>query len=162
MIIANLPYNVGTPLLVDWLKAGDWRGEMALMFQKEVAERICAKPDTDAYGRLAVLAQAVTRPYISFTLPPGAFRPPPKVDSAVAVFEPLPPEKRFAHIELLEQIAGAAFGQRRKMLRAALKPFAKKRGMKAEEWLAACGIDPTARAETLTQAEFRTLANSLA
>jgi 16S rRNA (adenine1518-N6/adenine1519-N6)-dimethyltransferase len=125
MIIANLPYNVGTPLLVDWLKAGDWRGEMALMFQKEVAERICAKPDTDAYGRLAVLAQAVTRPYISFTLPPGAFRPPPKVDSAVAVFEPLPPEKRFAHIDLLEQIAGAAFGQRRKMLRAALKAFAK-------------------------------------
>ncbi len=162
MIIANLPYNVGTPLLVDWLKAGDWRGEMALMFQREVAERICAKPDTDAYGRLTVLAQAVTRPYISFTLPPGAFRPPPKVDSAVAVFEPLPPEKRFAHIDLLEQIAGAAFGQRRKMLRAALKPFAKKRGLKAEEWLMECGIDPTARAETLTQAEFRTLAQSLA
>ena len=162
MIIANLPYNVGTPLLVDWLKAGDWRGEMALMFQKEVAERICARPDTDAYGRLAVLAQSVTRPYISFTLPPGAFRPPPKVDSAVAVFDPLPADKRFAHIELLEQIAGAAFGQRRKMLRAALKPFAKKRGMKAEEWLADCGIDPTARAETLTQAEFRTLAASLA
>ena len=162
MIIANLPYNVGTPLLVDWLKAGDWRGEMALMFQKEVAERICAKPGTDAYGRLAVLAQSVTRPYISFTLPPGAFSPPPKVDSAVAVFDPLPPEKRFAHIELLEQVAGAAFGQRRKMLRAALKPFAKKRGMKAEEWLAGCGIDPTARAESLTQAEFRTLAASLA
>lgn len=162
MIIANLPYNVGTPLLVDWLKAGDWRGEMALMFQKEVAERICAKPDTDAYGRLAVLAQAVTRPYISFTLPPGAFSPPPKVDSAVAVFEPLPPEKRFAHIELIEQVAGAAFGQRRKMLRAALKPFAKKRGLKAELWLEDCGIDPTARAETLTQAEFRKLAESLA
>jgi 16S rRNA (adenine1518-N6/adenine1519-N6)-dimethyltransferase len=162
MIIANLPYNVGTPLLVDWLKAGDWRGEMALMFQKEVAERICAKPDTDAYGRLAVLAQAVTRPYIAFTLPPGAFSPPPKVDSAVAVFEPLPPDQRFAHIDLLEQIAGAAFGQRRKMLRAALKPFAKKRGLKAETWLEDCGIDPTARAETLTQAEFRKLASSLA
>jgi 16S rRNA (adenine1518-N6/adenine1519-N6)-dimethyltransferase len=162
MIIANLPYNVGTPLLVDWLKAGDWRGEMALMFQKEVAERICAKPDTDAYGRLSVLAQAVTRPYIAFTLPPGAFSPPPKVDSAVAVFEPLPPEKRFAHIDLLEQVAGAAFGQRRKMLRAALKPYAKKRGMKAELWLEDCGIDPTARAETLTQAEFRKLAASLA
>jgi 16S rRNA (adenine1518-N6/adenine1519-N6)-dimethyltransferase len=162
MIIANLPYNVGTPLLVDWLKAGDWRGEMALMFQKEVAERICAKPDTDAYGRLAVLAQAVTKPHIAFTLPPGAFRPPPKVDSAVAVFDPLPADKRFAHIELLEQIAGAAFGQRRKMLRAALKPFAKKRGMKAEDWLESCGIDPTARAETLTQAEFRKLAESLA
>jgi 16S rRNA (adenine1518-N6/adenine1519-N6)-dimethyltransferase len=162
MIIANLPYNVGTPLLVDWLKADDWRGEMALMFQKEVAERICARPDTDAYGRLSVLAQAVTRPYIAFTLPPGAFSPPPKVDSAVAVFEPLPPDQRFTHIDLLEQIAGAAFGQRRKMLRAALKPFAKKRGLKAETWLEDCGIDPTARAETLTQAEFRKLAASLA
>ena len=162
LIIANLPYNVGTPLLIDWLKAGDWRGSMALMFQKEVAERICAKPDTEAYGRLAVLAQAVTRPHIAFTLPPGAFRPPPKVDSAVIVLEPLPPAERFQHLAMLEQIAGAAFGQRRKMLRAALKPFAKKRGMKAEEWLAACGIDPTARVETLTQAEFRRLANSVA
>lgn len=162
MIIANLPYNVGTPLLIDWLKAGDWRGSMALMFQKEVAERICAKPDTDAYGRLAVISQAVTRPYIAFTLPPGAFRPPPKVDSAVVVLEPLPEGERFAHLGLLEQIAGAAFGQRRKMLRAALKPFAKKRGMKAEAWLEDCGIDPTARAETLTQTEFRKLAASLA
>jgi 16S rRNA (adenine1518-N6/adenine1519-N6)-dimethyltransferase len=162
MIIANLPYNVGTILLIDWLKAGDWRGEMALMFQREVAERICAKPDTGAYGRLAVLAQAVTRPHIAFTLPPGAFRPPPKVDSAVAVLTPLPPPERFQHIALLEQIAGAAFGQRRKMLRAALKPFAKKRGLKAEQWLEDCGIDPTARAETLTQAQFRKLASSLA
>ncbi|MFN4185180.1 MAG: 16S rRNA (adenine(1518)-N(6)/adenine(1519)-N(6))-dimethyltransferase RsmA [Hyphomonas sp.] len=162
MIIANLPYNVGTPLLIDWLKAGDWRGPMALMFQREVADRICAKPDTDAYGRLAVISQAVTRPHIAFTLPPGAFRPPPKVDSAVVEFEPLPPGERFEHLALLEQIAGAAFGQRRKMLRAALKPFAKKRGMKAEDWLEACGIDPTARAETLTQAEFRKLATSLA
>ena len=162
MIIANLPYNVGTILLIDWLKAGDWRGEMALMFQKEVAERICAKPDTDAYGRLAVLTHAVTKPYIAFTLPPGAFRPPPKVDSAVAVLTPLPSTERFEHIALLEQIAGAAFGQRRKMLRAALKPFAKKRGMKSEQWLEDCGIDPTARAETLTQAQFRILAASLA
>ena len=162
MIIANLPYNVGTPLLVGWLKAGDWRGEMALMFQKEVAERICAAPDTDHYGRLAVLAQSATRPYISFTLPPGAFSPPPKVDSAVAVLEPLPPEQRFQHIDLLEQITGAAFGQRRKMMRAALKPFAKKRGMKAEDWLQSVDIDPTARAETLTQDDFRRLAASLA
>jgi 16S rRNA (adenine1518-N6/adenine1519-N6)-dimethyltransferase len=162
MIIANLPYNVGTPLLVGWLKAGDWRGEMALMFQKEVAERICAAPDTDHYGRLAVLAQSATRPYISFTLPPGAFSPPPKVNSAVAVLEPLPPERRFQHIDLLEQITGAAFGQRRKMMRAALKPFAKKRGMKAEDWLQSVDIDPTARAETLTQDDFRRLAASLA
>jgi len=162
MIIANLPYNVGTPLLVGWLKAGDWRGEMALMFQKEVAERICAAPNTDHYGRLAVLVQSATRPHIAFTLPPGAFHPPPKVDSAVAVLEPLPADQRFAYIDLLEQVTGAAFGQRRKMMRAALKPLAKKRGMKAAEWLESVGIDPTARAETLSQDDFRRLAASLA
>lgn len=162
MIIANLPYNVGTPLLVNWLKAGDWRGEMALMFQKEVAERICAQPGTGQYGRLAVLAHAVTTPHISFTLPPGAFRPPPKVDSAVAVLVPLPEEKRFTHLGKLEEVAGAAFGQRRKMLRAALKPLAKRHGLKAEDWLKGLEIDPTARAETLTQGEFRRMAASLA
>ncbi|MEZ6011928.1 MAG: 16S rRNA (adenine(1518)-N(6)/adenine(1519)-N(6))-dimethyltransferase RsmA [Hyphomonas sp.] len=162
MVVANLPYNVGTILLIDWLKAGDWRGEMALMFQKEVAQRICAAPDTEHYGRLAVLAQAVTKPHIAFTLPPGAFKPPPKVDSAVAVLIPLPEAERFPHLDKLEQVAGAAFGQRRKMLRAALKPFAKRHGLKAEEWLKDLGIDPTARAETLTQAEFRRMATSIA
>lgn len=161
MIIANLPYNVGTVLLIDWLKAGAWRGEMALMFQKEVAQRICAAPGTEHYGRLAVLAHAVTRPHIAFTLPPGAFKPPPKVDSAVAVLEPLPESERFPHLDKLEQVAGAAFGQRRKMLRAALKPFAKKHGLKADEWLKGLGIDPTARAETLTQEEYRRMAASL-
>ena len=162
MIVANLPYNVGTVLLIDWLKAGSWRGEMALMFQKEVAQRICADPGTEHYGRLAVLAHAVCRPHIAFTLPPGAFKPPPKVDSAVAVLEPLPEDQRFAHLDKLEQVAGAAFGQRRKMLRAALKPFAKRHGLKAEDWLKGLDIDPTARAETLTQEEFRRLAASLA
>lgn len=162
MVIANLPYNVGTPLLVGWLKAGDWRGEMALMFQKEVAERICAAPDTDHYGRLAVLVQSATRPHIAFTLPPGAFHPPPKVDSAVAVLEPLPADQRFGHIDFLEQVTGAAFGQRRKMMRAALKPLARKRGMKAAEWLTSVDIDPTARAETLSQDDFRRLAASMA
>ncbi len=162
MMISNLPYNVGTPLLVDWLKAGPWRGEMALMFQREVAERICAAPGTSAYGRLGVLAQSVTRPHIAFTLPPGAFRPPPKVDSAVAVLEPLPEADRFAPIGLLEAVAAAAFGQRRKMLRAALKPLAAKHGLDAAQWLDSAGLDPTARAETLTQAEFRRLASRLA
>lgn len=162
MIIANLPYNVGTILLIDWLKAGAWRGEMALMFQKEVAQRICAAPGTEHYGRLAVLAQAVTRPHIAFTLPPGAFRPPPKVDSAVAVLEPLSEDDCFPHLDKLEQIAGAAFGQRRKMLRAALKPFAKRHGLNAEDWLESLGIDPTARAETLTQEQFRRMAASIA
>ena len=161
MIIANLPYNVGTPLLVNWLKARPWRGEMALMFQKEVAERVCAKPNTDHYGRLAVLAHAVCDPHIAFTLPPGAFRPPPKVDSAVAVLHPLPQEKVFPHLAKLEEVAGAAFGQRRKMLRAGLKPLAKRHGLKAAEWLEGLDIDPTARAETLSQEEFRRMASSL-
>ena len=161
MMISNLPYNVGTPLLVAWLKSGPWRGEMALMFQKEVAERVCAKPNTDQYGRLAVLTHAVTDPHIAFTLPPGAFRPPPKVDSAVAVLHPLPPEKVFPHLDKLEEVAGAAFGQRRKMLRAGLKPLAKRHGLKAVEWLQSLDIDPTARAETLSQDEFRRMAASL-
>ncbi len=161
MIIANLPYNVGTPLLIGWLKAGAWRGEMALMFQKEVAMRICALPGTRHYGRLAVLAGAVCQCHIAFTLPPGAFKPPPKVDSAVTVFKPLADGERFEDLKTLEQVAGAAFGQRRKMLRAALKPLAKKRGLKAVDWLESCDIDPTARAETLDQAAFRRLAGAL-
>lgn len=160
MIVANLPYNVGTPLLVDWLKAGDWRGAMALMFQKEVAERICAAPGDKHYGRLAVLAHAVTRPHLAFSLPPGAFRPPPKVESAVAVLEPLAQGERFADLKTLEAVAAAAFGQRRKMLRAALKGFAKTRGLDVTAWLDAARIDPEARAETLDQAAFRRLAKT--
>lgn len=162
MIVANLPYNVGTPLLVDWLKTGDWRGEMALMFQKEVAERIVAGPGTPHYGRLAVLTHAVCDAHIAFTLPPGAFRPPPRVDSAVAVLTPLQPGKQFDDLETLEKVSTAAFGQRRKMLRASLKALAKTRGIDATEWLESCNIDPTARAETLTQDEFRALAKRLA
>lgn len=157
-IIANLPYNVGTPLLIDWLKAGAWRGEMALMFQKEVAERTCAQPGDRHYGRLAVLTAGVCDAAISFTLPPGAFRPPPKVDSAVAVFRPLQGDDRFSDIPSLEKVATAAFGQRRKMLRAALKSLAKTMNLNAVEWLESCEIDPTARAETLSQEQFRALA----
>lgn len=157
-IVANLPYNVGTPLLIDWLKAGPWRGEMALMFQKEVAERTCARPGDRHYGRLAVLTAGVCDAAISFTLPPGAFRPPPKVDSAVAVFRPLQGEDRCEDIPSLEKVATAAFGQRRKMLRAALKSLAKTVNLNAVEWLESCDIDPTARAETLSQEQFRALA----
>jgi 16S rRNA (adenine1518-N6/adenine1519-N6)-dimethyltransferase len=159
MIVANLPYNVGTPLLVDWLKAGAWRGEMALMFQKEVAERTCARPGDRHYGRLAVLTAGVCDAAISFTLPPGAFRPPPKVDSAVAVFRPLSEDARVIDLAALEKVATAAFGQRRKMLRASLKPLAKTVQLEAVQWLESCDIDPTARAETLTQMQFRALAS---
>ena len=158
MIIANLPYNVGTPLLINWLKAGPWRGEMALMFQKEVALRTCAKPGDPNYGRLAVLTAGVCDAALSFTLPPGAFRPPPKVDSAVAVFRPRSPDKRFKNIAALEKVATAAFGQRRKMLRAALKSLAKTVRLNPVQWLESCNIDPTARAETLNQEAFRALA----
>jgi 16S rRNA (adenine1518-N6/adenine1519-N6)-dimethyltransferase len=160
LIVANLPYNVGTPLLVRWLKAGDWLGGMVLMFQKEVAQRICAAPDDDHYGRLAVLAQAACRARIAIVLPPGAFRPPPKVDSAVVVLEPLPASERYADLDAIETVAAAAFNQRRKMLRASLKSLATVRGITAEALLAAASIDPTRRAETLTQTEFRTLATA--
>jgi 16S rRNA (adenine1518-N6/adenine1519-N6)-dimethyltransferase len=155
MIVANLPYNVGTPLVVKWLKAGAWRGPMVLMFQKEVALRICASPDEDHYGRLAVLTHAAMQPRIAMTLPPGAFRPPPRVDSAVVVLTPLPASEAFADLDALETVTAAAFGQRRKMLRSALKSL--EGGVEA---LMAAGIDPTRRAETLTQTEFRRLAGA--
>ncbi len=162
MIVANLPYNVGTPLLVNWLKAGPWRGEMALMFQKEVAERICAQPNSKHYGRLAVLTASVCEAHLALTLPPGAFKPPPRVDSAVVALRPLDDAKRFDNIKAIEAVAAAAFGQRRKMLRAALKSIAKSAGLNPTDWLEACEIDPTARAETLDQASFRRLATSYA
>ncbi len=156
MIIANLPYNVGTPLLTGWLKAEAWRGEMALMFQKEVAQRICAQPGEKHYGRLAVLAHAVTRPRLSFSLPPGAFKPPPKVASAVVALHPLKPENRYQRLDVLEQVTAAAFGQRRKMLRASLRGLAGGSDA-AIALLEASGIDPALRAEVLTQEDFRRL-----
>ncbi|MFC7290197.1 16S rRNA (adenine(1518)-N(6)/adenine(1519)-N(6))-dimethyltransferase RsmA [Hirschia litorea] len=156
-IIANLPYNVGTPMLVNWIKSKSWRGEMGLMFQHEVAIRVCAQPEDKHYGRLAVLSQAVANTHIAFTLPPGAFKPPPKVDSSVAVLMPLADEEKYPHLGALEKVTAAAFGQRRKMLRAALKSLAKTKNLDATEWLEKCDIDPTRRAETLTQHEFRAL-----
>lgn len=155
VIVANLPYNVGTPLVVKWLKAGSWRGPMVLMFQKEVALRICAAPGDEHYGRLAVITQAAMQPRIAMIIPPGAFRPPPKVDSAVVVMTPLPASEIFSDLDAIETVTAAAFGQRRKMLRAALKSL---KG--AVEAMEAAGIDGTRRAETLTQPEFRALASA--
>lgn len=160
-IIANLPYNVATPLLIQWLKADRWRGAMALMFQKEVAERICAAPGEDAYGRLAVLAQSMCRVRIDFTLPPGAFKPPPKVDSAVVVFDPLEPALRFPMPDTLETVTQAAFGQRRKMLRTSLKRLAQGHGLSPEAWLHGCEIDPRERPENLDVPAFQALARKL-
>lgn len=160
LLIANLPYNVATPLVVKWLKAGAWRGVMALMFQKEVAQRICAVPDDPHYGRLAVLAQAATAPRLAMTLKPGAFRPPPKVESAVVVFDPLPAEARYPDLDALEQLTAAAFGQRRKMLRGSLRGFAAERGLDLDVWFRAADLDPQRRAETLSQQDFRALCDA--
>ncbi|MFN3463014.1 MAG: 16S rRNA (adenine(1518)-N(6)/adenine(1519)-N(6))-dimethyltransferase RsmA [Terricaulis sp.] len=153
-MISNLPYNVGTPLLVKWLKAGAWRGDMTLMFQKEVAQRIVAKPGSDAYGRLAVLAQARCDARLEFTVPARAFTPPPKIASAIVTLrdraDPYP------HLDALERVTAAAFGQRRKMLRSALRALTPA----AEALLEAASIPPTARAEELDQAGFRRLAEA--
>jgi 16S rRNA (adenine1518-N6/adenine1519-N6)-dimethyltransferase len=153
-IISNLPYNVGTPLLVKWLKAGPWRGDMTLMFQKEVAHRIVAKPGSDAYGRLAVLAQARCETRLEFTVPARAFTPPPRIASAIVRLtdraDPYP------HLSDLERVTAAAFGQRRKMLRGSLRALTPD----SEMLLTAAQIDPTARAEEIDQAGFRRLADA--
>jgi 16S rRNA (adenine1518-N6/adenine1519-N6)-dimethyltransferase len=153
-VISNLPYNVGTPLLVKWLKAGAWRGDMTLMFQKEVAQRIVAKPGSDAYGRLAVLAQARCGARLEFTVPSRAFTPPPKIASAIVRLtdraDPYP------HLDTLERVTAAAFGQRRKMLRSALRSLTPD----AEALLQQAGLRPTARAEEIDQSGFRALAEA--
>lgn len=153
-IVSNLPYNVGTELLVRWLKAGRWRGPMTLMFQKEVAQRIVAKPGSDAYGRLAVLAQARCDARLEFTVPARAFMPPPKIDSAIVRLTDR--ADAYPHLDALERVTAAAFGQRRKMLRSALKSLT----LEAEQLLNTAGIDPTERAENIDQTGFRALADA--
>lgn len=153
-IVSNLPYNVGTPLLVKWLKAGPWRGDMTLMFQKEVAQRIVAKPGSDAYGRLAVLAQARCDARLEFTVPARAFTPPPKIASAVVTLRDR--ADPYGDLDAIERVTAAAFGQRRKMLRSALKALTPE----AEGLLRAAGLEPTARAEEIDQAGFRRLADA--
>jgi 16S rRNA (adenine1518-N6/adenine1519-N6)-dimethyltransferase len=155
-IIANLPYNVATPLLVGWLRGAAALEGMALMFQQEVAERICAAPDTEAYGRLAVLAQWRCACQLLLRLPPGAFSPPPKVWSAVVGLVPHPDDPGEALFRTMERLTAAAFGQRRKMLRGALKSLGG-----AEALLEAAGIEGQRRAETLTVAEFDRMARLL-
>lgn len=154
LMVANLPYNVATPLLVGWLRqAAQWES-LTLMFQKEVAERIVAAPQASAYGRLAVLAQATTRAHIAMALPAAAFTPPPKVASAVVRFDPLAEQPSAPLLDALERVTAAAFGQRRKMLRGALKSL----GGDPLALLEAAGIAPERRAETLDVAEFLRLA----
>ena len=160
LVAANLPYNVGTQLLVRWLTPPAWPPDWAsltLMFQREVAERIVAAPGSKAYGRLAVLAQWRARARIVMTLPPEAFVPPPKVRSAVVQVTALPAPRFPADPETLSRVVAAAFNQRRKMLRAALRGFAPD----VEDRLRSAGIEPTARAEEVPIEGFCALARAL-
>lgn len=161
-IISNLPYNVGTRMLINWLTADPlfW-SQAVLMFQKEVADRIVARAGDNAYGRLAILTQSVCSAHIAFEVPAKDFTPPPKVDSAVVVLEPLPIEARFTNLKLLGEVTMAAFGQRRKMLRVSLKSIAKKYGTTPADWLEACNIDPQKRPETVSVEDFQKLVIAL-
>ena len=155
-IVANLPYNIATPLLLGWLDRAREYESLTLMLQREVAERLIAWPRSKSYGRLSVLVQWVTEVRILFDVPARAFVPSPRVTSSIVAIlpraEPLAPARR----PTLERVTAAAFGQRRKMLRASLKPF----GIAVEPWLDRAGIAPTARAEELTVAEFCALARA--
>ncbi len=154
-IIANLPYNVASPLLVRWLRQAAAYERLTLMFQREVAERIVATPNTHAYGRLSVLAGWVCETHIAVRLPPEAFVPPPKVWSAVVVLTPRSEQPEPALFAAMERLTAAAFGQRRKMLRGALKPLG------GAALLTSAGIAPDRRAETLSVSEFDRLARLL-
>jgi len=154
-IVANLPYNVGTPLLIKWLTGGlDWSA-LVLMFQKEVAQRITAAPGSDAYGRLSVICQAAATATLAMNLPARAFTPPPKVDSAVVVLTPRPDAPSLHRLKKLERVTAAAFGQRRKMLRSSLKTLG------GEALCVAARIDPNVRAETVPVEGFLSLADAL-
>lgn len=152
-IIANLPYNIGTELLVRWLNSKNWPSfwqSMTLMFQKEVANRIVARPGSKAYGRLSVMSQWRCNTKIAFNIPATAFTPPPKVESAVVHFEALNEPKFPAEVDKLEFVVSKAFNQRRKMLRGALKGHF----INVEEGLFSSGVLPTKRAENITVQEY--------
>lgn len=156
-IASNLPYNVGTQLLIKWLTLEDWRpwfASLTLMFQREVAERIVAQPGTKAYGRLSVLAQWRGKVRIALHVPAAAFTPPPKVASAVIHYEPCEPIDTGVRLKDLELVVEKAFGQRRKMLRASLKALP----VKVTDLLEAAGIEETKRAEDVSVADFVRLA----
>jgi len=158
IIVANLPYNVGTPLLVNWLTQSSALANMTLMFQREVADRIVASPGNSAYGRLSVFSNWRCRTRKLFNVPARAFTPPPNVDSAVVSLTPYDPLPHPADQRILEQVTAAAFGKRRKMLRGALRSLP----VDPTALLEAASIDPTRRAEALDIAEFASLARALA
>jgi 16S rRNA (adenine1518-N6/adenine1519-N6)-dimethyltransferase len=155
-IVANLPYNVGTPLLIKWLTGPFTPASMTLMFQKEVAQRIVARVGDDDYGRLAVICQACAACRIAMTLPARAFTPPPKVESAVVRLDPRPDRPSPTRRSRLETVTRAAFGQRRKMLRASLKPIGGERLCRKAQ------IDPALRAEDIDVEGFLRLADAFA
>lgn len=156
-IVANLPYNIATPLLIKWLGQGPAIASMTLMFQKEVVERLTAKPRSKDYGRLTILAQWLSEPRRLFDLPPRAFTPPPKVTSSIVHVVPRATPAFPARQEDLERVTMAAFTQRRKMLRQSLRSIFGD----AERVLTELGILPTARAEELTVEQFCILARHL-
>ncbi|MEP1519065.1 16S rRNA (adenine(1518)-N(6)/adenine(1519)-N(6))-dimethyltransferase RsmA [Ascidiaceihabitans sp.] len=159
-VAANLPYNVGTELLVRWLTPKDWPpfwDSLTLMFQREVAQRIVAQPGSKAYGRLAILAQWRAEAEIVLSLPPGAFTPPPKVSSAVVHLKALAEPRFPAKAATLSRIVAAGFGQRRKMLRASLKSVAPD----IEDRMREAGIKPTDRAEQIPLEGFCALARAV-
>ncbi len=159
-VVANLPYNVGTELLVRWLTPPAWPPfweSLTLMFQREVAERIVAKPGSKAYGRLAVLSQFRADPHICFELPPQAFSPPPKVTSAVVHIKALPAPRFEASPKVLSEVVARAFNQRRKMLRASLKGLVPD----VQAVLESVEIDPQRRAETVSLEEFCKLSEAV-
>lgn len=157
-IVANLPYNIATPLLIGWLGDITSYESLTLMFQKEVAGRLAAVPRSGAYGRLSILTQWLTEPRLMFDIPPGAFLPPPKVTSTVVHLAPRREPQAPAEFAVLEAVTAAAFGQRRKMLRSSLKSL----NLDTEALIATAGVTATARAEELSVAEFCALARTVA
>ncbi|MEW5892887.1 MAG: 16S rRNA (adenine(1518)-N(6)/adenine(1519)-N(6))-dimethyltransferase RsmA [Pseudomonadota bacterium] len=155
-IVGNLPYNISSPLLFHLADYAEQIRDMHFMLQKEVVDRMAAEPDTPDYGRLSVMLQARFRIAKLFNVPPGAFRPPPKVDSAVVRLAPLPPEAiPYRNARSFAEVVARAFGQRRKTLRNTLK------NLVAAEQLTALGIDPGRRGETLSVAEFAKISQLL-
>lgn len=162
-VVANLPYNISTPLLFKFFEERESISSMTLMFQKEVADRLVARPCTKDYGILSVYAQLYTAPSILFKVPPSAFTPPPKVDSAVVRLEVLPvPSVKTDDEELMLKVVKAAFGQRRKTLLNALSSGLNIQKEKLEAALETAGIGGSRRGETLTLLEFSNLSNSIA
>lgn len=155
-IVANLPYNIATPLLIGWLRQAGAFEQLTLMFQQEVAERLCAAPGTAAFGRLSVLSQWLAETRLELRIPPAAFVPAPKVWSAVVRLTPHAMQPSLHLIRTMERLTAAAFAQRRKMLRSALRPLG------GDALLAAAGIDARRRGETLGIDEFDRLARLLA